>query len=94
VTKRLCRHGRTPGMSFEDIVPQHDPLSEEMDLITFQEADARLHEEKERTKALIKRLLSAPDPDRAEVIAQQGRLEALERVEARLRAQRTQPPLR
>jgi hypothetical protein len=81
-------------MSSEDVVPQHDPLSEEMDLITFQEADARLHEEKERTKTLIERLLSTPDPDRGEITAQQGRLEALERVEARLRAQRTQPPLR
>jgi hypothetical protein len=81
-------------MSSEDIAPEHDPLSEEMDLITFQEADARLHEEKARTKALVERLGSAPNPDRAEIAAQQGRLDALSRVEARLRAQRTQPPLR
>ena len=81
-------------MSSENVAPEHDPLSEEMDLITFQEADARLHEEKARTKALVERLLSAPDPDHAEITAQQGRLVALERVEARLRTQRTQPPLR
>jgi hypothetical protein len=81
-------------MSSEKVAPEHDPLSDEMDLITFQEADARLREEKERTKALIERLLSAPDSDHAEIAAQQGRFEALERVEARLRGQRTQPPLR
>ena len=81
-------------MASENVPPEHDPLSEEMDLITFQEADARLHEEQQRTKALIERLQSTPDPDHAEIIAQQGRLEALERVEARLRGQRTQPPLR
>lgn len=81
-------------MVSENVAPKHDPLSEEMDLITFQEADARLHEEKARTKALIERLQSTPDSDRAEITAQQGRLEALERVEARLRGQRTQPPLR
>lgn len=78
----------------EDIAPEHDPLSEEMDLITFQEADARLFEEQARTRALIERLQSAADPDHAEIAAQQGRLEALVRVEARLRGQRTQPPLR
>ena len=81
-------------MNSENVVPEHDPLSEEMDLITFQEADARLHEEQQRTKALIERLQSTPGPDHGEIAAQQGRLEALGRVEARLRAQRTQPPLR
>ncbi len=81
-------------MASENVAPEHDPLSEEMDLITFQEADARLYEEQQRTKALIERLQSMPGPDHGEIAAQQGRLEALGRVEARLRGQRTQPPLR
>jgi hypothetical protein len=78
-------------MTAEDIAPEHDPLSEEMDLITFQEADARLYKEKTRTKALIDQLQSSPQPDHEEIMAQQARLDALSRVEARLRAQRTQP---
>jgi hypothetical protein len=77
-----------------DIAPEHDPLAEEMDLITFQEADARLHEEQTRTRTLIAELKSAAEPDLAEIDAQQNRLAALGRVEARLRSQRTQPPLR
>jgi hypothetical protein len=80
-------------MTFEDVAPEHDPLSEEMDLITFQEADARLYEEKARTKALIDRLQSATHPDTGEIAAQRSRLEALSRVEARLREQRNQSPL-
>lgn len=78
----------------EDIAPEHDPLSEEMDLITFQEADARLYEEKARTKAIVEQLESQPSPDHSEIAAQRTRLEALTRVEARLRGQRTQPPVR
>jgi hypothetical protein len=77
----------------DDAAPQHDPLAEEMDLITFQEADARLYREQARTRALIEQLKAAPDPDHTEIAAQQGRLEALGRVETRLRSQRTQPPL-
>jgi hypothetical protein len=80
-------------MCSEDVAPKHDPLSEEMDLITFQEAEARLHEERSRTSALIEQLQAVADPDRGEIAAQQRRLEALGRVKARLRAQRTQPPL-
>jgi len=76
----------------EDVAPEHDPLSEEMDLITFQEADARLYEEKARTREVIERLQATPHPDHVEIAAQQARLEALGRVEARLRGQRTQPP--
>lgn len=81
-------------MTSEDSAPAHDPLSEEMDLITFQEADARLHEEQARTRVLIEELESAAETDHAEIAAQRSRLEALGRVEARLRGQRTQPPLR
>ncbi|MGZ8814545.1 MAG: CaiB/BaiF CoA transferase family protein [Mycobacterium sp.] len=85
---------RRASMDSEDVAPEHDPLAEEMDLITFQEADARLFKEQARTRALIEQLKSLPDPDHAEITAQQGRLDALGRVEARLRGQRTQPPLR
>lgn len=81
-------------MDSEDIAPEHDPLSEEMDLMTFQEADARLFTERARTRELIKQLRACASPDHAEIAAQEGRLEALGRVEARLRGQRTQPPLR
>ncbi len=80
-------------MSSEDVAPEHDPLAEEMDLITFQEADARLFEERVRTRELIDELRASANPDPEEIAAQQGRLEALGRVEARLRGQRTQPPL-
>jgi len=81
-------------MSTKDIVPEHDPLAEEMDLITFQEADARLYEESARTTALIEQLQRSTDPDLAEIAAQQDRLQALQRVANRLRRQRSQPPLR
>ncbi|ORB45506.1 hypothetical protein BST39_04660 [Mycobacterium paraseoulense] len=64
-----------------------------MDLITFQEADARLYREQVRTRDLIARLEEAAEPDQEEIAAQQGRLEALGRVQKRLRGQRTQPPL-
>ena len=73
--------------------PEHDPLAEEMDLITFQEADARLYREQVRTRDLIARLEEAAEPVQVEIAAQQGRLEALGRVQKRLRGQRTQPPL-
>lgn len=65
--------------------PEHDPLAEEMDLITFQEADARLYREQVRTRDLIARLEEAAEPDQEEIAAQQGRLEALGRVQKRLR---------
>jgi hypothetical protein len=81
-------------MSTKDIVPEHDPLAEEMDLITFQEADARLYEESARTTALIEQLQRSTEPDVAEIAAQQDRLQALERVANRLRRQRSQRPLR
>lgn len=81
-------------MSTEDIAPEHDPLAEEMDLITFQEADARLYKERLRAKALIEVLESSPDADREELADQRDRLAAMERVIERLRGQRTQPPLR
>jgi hypothetical protein len=80
-------------MSTEDVAPEHDPLAEEMDLITFQEADARLHEELVRTKALVEQLRAADPADQEEIEAQQTRLDALTRVAERLRRQRTQPPL-
>jgi len=81
-------------MSTEDVAPEHDPLAEEMDLITFQEADARLFKELNNTKLLIERLQVADPIDHDELEAQQTRLGALKRVAERLRAQRTQPPLR
>lgn len=80
-------------MSAEDVAPEHDPLAEEMDLITFQEADARLFKEVLNTKLLVERLKAADPVDDAEIAAQQGRLEALTRVAERLRGQRTQPPI-
>ena len=81
-------------MSAEDTAPEHDPLAEEMDLITFQEADARLYREQARTRELIATLKAHAEPDHDEIVAQEGRLAALSRVESRLRGQRTQPPLR
>jgi hypothetical protein len=81
-------------MDSEEVAPEHDPLAEEMDLITFQEAEARLFKERARTRELIDRIRESANPDHAEIAAQEGRLEALTRVEARLRGQRTQPPLR
>ena len=63
--------------------PTHDPLSEEMDLITWQEAAARLHDESLILEAGIR-----DTADQEEVAALTKRLEALRRVEARLRSQR------
>jgi hypothetical protein len=77
-------------MTTDDAAPQHDPLSEEMDLITFQEADARLYEELARTRRIIADLRASND-NPAELEAQERRLSALESVGRRLRAQRTQP---
>jgi len=85
--------GRMP-MSAEDPAPEHDPLAEEMDLITFQEADARLYREQARTRELIEMLKAGAEPDHDEIVAQEDRLAALGRVGSRLRGQRTQPPLR
>ncbi|MGI9164694.1 MAG: hypothetical protein ACR2JI_17500 [Mycobacterium sp.] len=79
--------------SSDDLAPEHDPLAEEMDLITFQEADARLYREQIRARELIAELKGAATPDLEEIAAQEDRLAALGRVEARLRGQRTQPPL-
>ena len=50
-------------MSAEDSAPEHDPLAEEMDLITFQEADARLYREQARTRELIEGLKAHAEPD-------------------------------
>ena len=80
-------------MSTEDVAPEHDPLAEEMDLITFQEADARLFKELAHAKLIVEQLKSANPLDQEEIAAQQGRLDALTRVAERLRRQRTQPPL-
>lgn len=80
-------------MSTEDVAPEHDPLAEEMDLITFQEADARLFRELAHTKALVERLRAADSINHEEIEAQQTRLDALHRIAERLREQRTQPPI-
>ena len=80
-------------MSTEGVAPEHDPLAEEMDLITFQEADARLYKELLNTKLLVEQLKAADPVDDAEIAAQQGRVDALTRVADRLRGQRTQPPI-
>ena len=80
-------------MSTEDVAPEHDPLAEEMDLITFQEADARLFKELAHTRSLVEQLKSADPIDHEEIVAQQTRLDALTRVADRLRSQRTQPPI-
>jgi hypothetical protein len=80
-------------MSTEDVAPEHDPLAEEMDLITFQEADARLYKELKHTSALVERLRATEPIDNEEIEAQQTRLDALKRVAERLRGQRTQPPI-
>lgn len=71
--------------------PTHDPLSEEMDLITWQEAAARLHDEALVLEAEIRDLTAKSDTDAAdgeEVAALTKRLEALRRVEQRLSSQR------
>jgi len=79
-------------MTEHEEAPAHDPLSEEMDLITFQEADARLYKELVRTRDIVAGLQGSEDPDdRAEVTVQSERLRALEAVAQRLRGQRTQP---
>jgi len=80
-------------MSTEDIAPKHDPLAEEMDLITFQEADARLFKELAHTRLLVEQLNAADPVDHEEIAAQQVRLDALQRIAERLRGQRTQPPI-
>jgi hypothetical protein len=80
--------------SLHDAAPEHDPLAEEMDLITFQEADARLYREQARTRELIEALKASNEPDHDEIADQEARLAALGRVVSRLRGQRTQPPLR
>jgi hypothetical protein len=80
-------------MSTEDVAPKHDPLAEEMDLMTFQEADARLYKELKLTGALVERLRGTEPIDHDEIAAQQTRLDALRRVAKRLRGQRTQPPI-
>lgn len=77
-------------MTTDNEAPQHDPLSDEMDLITFQEADARLYEELTRTRQLIDDLRTSGE-DASELVAQERRAAALESVARRLRAQRTQP---
>jgi hypothetical protein len=80
-------------VSSEDVAPEHDPLAEEMDLITFQEADARLYKELKHTELLVGQLRAADHIDHEELEAQQTRLDALKRVAERLRGQRTQPPI-
>lgn len=77
----------------DDQAPEHDPLAEEMDLITFQEADARLYREQARTRELIAGLIVAEVRDADEIAAQEARLAALGRVAKRLQEQRTQPAL-
>ncbi len=80
-------------MSADDVAPQHDPLAEEMDLITFQEADARLYKELKHARELVQQLSAAEPIDHEELEAQQTRLDALTRIAERLRGQRTQPPI-
>lgn len=80
-------------MSTEDVAPEHDPLAEEMDLITFQEADARLYKELKHTRRLVDELQATDPIDHEELEAQQTRLDALHRIAERLREQRTQPPI-
>ncbi len=72
--------------------PEHDPLSEEMDLITFQEADARLWEEMAWAKKDLEALQATDTASaRADAVLVQRRIEALAAVTSRLRNQRTQP---
>jgi hypothetical protein len=80
-------------MSAEDVAPEHDPLAEEMDLITFQEADARLFKELKHTELVVQQLRVTQPADQEELDAQQTRLDALKRIAERLRSQRTQPPI-
>jgi cell division FtsZ-interacting protein ZapD len=80
-------------MGAEDVAPEHDPLAEEMDLITFQEADARLYKELQHTQRLVEQLRTTQPVDQEELGAQQTRLDALKRIAERLRRQRTQPPI-
>ena len=71
--------------------PPHDPLSEEMDLITWQEAAARLHDESLVVEAGIHDLsakFAGSAAEQEELAALTKRLDALRRVEQRLRSQR------
>ncbi|WP_428338909.1 hypothetical protein [Mycobacterium sp.] len=73
--------------------PAHDPLSEEMDLITWQEAAARLYDESVTLKDQIAKLTEkqSADPDdetESQLTAMTNRLEAMGRVADRLRSQR------
>lgn len=70
----------------------HDPLAEEMDLITWQEAAARLHDEALVVEAQIERMEAersdATEPESSELAAARTRLGALHRVAERLSSQR------
>lgn len=72
--------------------PAHDPLSEEMDLITWQEAGARVYDELVVAEAELKQLKSlsgelSPEAER-DLVATQRRVDALHRVAERIRAGR------
>ena len=70
----------------------HDPLAEEMDLITWQEAAARLHDEALVVEAQIQQMEAArsgsSEPESSDLVAARTRLGALHRVADRLSSQR------
>lgn len=70
----------------------HDPLSEEMDLITWQEAEARLRDESVRVEADIQQLEGTGESrsaaEQSALEAARLRLAALHRVAERISSQR------
>lgn len=70
----------------------HDPLAEEMDLITWQEAAARLHDEALLVESQIQQMEASrsgsSEPESSDLVSARTRLGALHRVADRLSSQR------
>ena len=78
----------------DDDRPGHDPIAEEMDLLTGQEAAARLYDEITRLREEDAELRhsAAGSADSSRLAAVRARLRDLEAAAARIR-QRSSPPL-
>jgi hypothetical protein len=63
-----------------DTVPQHDPVAEDMDIMTHQEAAARFHDEIERLRADAAELSDGSE----ELATVQARIRDLEAAAARV----------
>ena len=70
--------------------PQHDPVAEDMDLLTHQEAAARFHDEIEVLRRAEAELAGAnPTADGNRLAAVRGRIQDLESAVDRIRSRRT-----